>query len=197
MFIQEKCERVDAKQIGSLLQEVPNDESFMRIAAAGKIRSVVNAALAGLPLPLCSCGVVPAAMSIRKRGASRGATLSFLISTPDTGVDSIAITYALLDPLMAIFRPLATIVTAVLTGLASNFLIEDEPEKQDSKKRENCGTKAGVLAVSTLFETPVQENSCSHPSISPSCSCSRPANLAGGKIESSTIKVNTLEVKPK
>ena len=62
-------------------------------------------------------------MSIRKRGASRGATLSFLISTPDTGVDSIAITYALLDPLMAIFRPLATIVTAVLTGLASNFLI--------------------------------------------------------------------------
>jgi uncharacterized protein len=79
-------------------------------------------------------------------------------------------------------------------------LIEDEPEKKDSKKRESCGTKAGVIAVSTLLGTPVLGNSCSSPSFSlsfsPSCSCSKPSNLEKGKVESSTIKVNTLEVKP-
>ena len=119
-------------------------------SSAGKVRSVINASLAGLPLPLCSCGVIPAAMSIRKRGANRGATLSFLISTPQTGVDSIAITYALLDPLMTIFRPLATLATALLAGLADNLLIGEKPEKKGSKKQENAGKKAEILAVSTL-----------------------------------------------
>ncbi|AKB30346.1 Transporter [Methanosarcina siciliae T4/M] len=118
--------------------------------SAGKVRSVINASLAGLPLPLCSCGVIPAAMSIRKRGANRGATLSFLISTPQTGVDSIAITYALLDPLMTIFRPLATLATALLAGLADNLLIGEEPEKKEIKKQENAGKKTEIIAVSTL-----------------------------------------------
>jgi len=118
--------------------------------SAGKVRSVINASIAGLPLPLCSCGVIPAAMSIRKRGANRGATLSFLISTPQTGVDSIAITYALLDPLMTIFRPLATLATALLAGLADNLLIGEEPEKKEIKKQENAGKKTEIVAVSTL-----------------------------------------------
>lgn len=111
--------------------------------SAGKIRSVINASLAGLPLPLCSCGVIPTAMSIRKRGANRGATLSFLISTPQTGVDSIAITYALLDPLMTVFRPLATLATALLAGLADNLLIGEEPEKE--RRREEKPGKRNIL----------------------------------------------------
>ena len=69
----------------------------------GGFKSVLIAALFGIPLPLCSCGVVPTAISLRKNGASKGATISFLISTPETGVDSIALSYALLDPLMTIF----------------------------------------------------------------------------------------------
>lgn len=136
--------------------------------SAGKIRSVINASLAGLPLPLCSCGVVPAAMSIRKRGANRGATLSFLISTPETGVDSIAITYALLDPLMTVFRPLATIATAILAGIADNLLIGEDPEKSESKNKEKSGKKAEVLAVSTLLGVSAAVNKCN----SPDCVCS-------------------------
>ena len=127
--------------------------------SAGKVRSVINASLAGLPLPLCSCGVIPAAMSIRKRGANRGATLSFLISTPETGVDSIAVTYALLDPLMAVFRPLAALTTAILAGLADNFLIGEDEETKSSKKQKNSGKKTGVFAASTLIGSSVHEDS--------------------------------------
>ncbi|WP_440946751.1 SO_0444 family Cu/Zn efflux transporter [Methanosarcina sp. T3] len=136
-------------------------------SSAGKVRSVINASLAGLPLPLCSCGVIPAAMSIRKRGANRGATLSFLISTPQTGVDSIAITYALLDPLMTIFRPFATLATALLAGFADNLLIGEEPEKKEGKKQENPGKKTEILAVSTLVGVSATGSKC-NPS---SCRC--------------------------
>ena len=66
--------------------------------------SVLWAALLGVPLPLCSCGVIPTAMSLRKEGASRGATTSFLISTPQTGLDSILATVALLGVPFAIMR---------------------------------------------------------------------------------------------
>jgi len=165
--------------------------------SAGKVRSVINASLAGLPLPLCSCGVIPAAMSIRKRGANRGATLSFLISTPETGVDSIAVTYALLDPLMAVFRPLAALMTAIFTGLADNFLIEENPEKRKSKKQETPGKKAGVLAVSTLIGASVQGKTCSSSPCSPSaCSCSKPADTVNGKIEHVSTIVKPIKVKP-
>jgi uncharacterized protein len=79
--------------------------------------SVFKAALFGIPLPLCSCGVIPAAAGLRSQGASKGATASFLISTPETGVDSIAVSWALLDPLMTVLRPLSAFVTAMVTGL--------------------------------------------------------------------------------
>ena len=66
---------------------------------------VLKAALFGVPLPLCSCGVIPVSASFRRHGASRAATTSFLLSTPQTGVDSIAVTYALLGLVFAVFRP--------------------------------------------------------------------------------------------
>ncbi|WP_406664528.1 SO_0444 family Cu/Zn efflux transporter [Gallaecimonas sp. GXIMD1310] len=80
-------------------------------------RSVFKAALFGAPLPLCSCGVLPAAMGLHRAGASRGATVSFLISTPETGVDSVAVSYGLLGPLMAIIRPIAALFSAIIAGL--------------------------------------------------------------------------------
>lgn len=85
------------------------------------VRSIFLASLLGVPLPLCSCGVVPAAMSLRKQGASKAATVSFLISTPESGIDSIAVTYGLLGPLMAFIRPLAAFLTAFAAGLAVQF----------------------------------------------------------------------------
>lgn len=83
---------------------------------------ILKAALLGVPLPLCSCGVIPVTASLRQHGASRGATTSFLLSTPQTGVDSILATYALLGPVFTVFRPLAALVTGVVGGCAVSLL---------------------------------------------------------------------------
>lgn len=96
------------------------------------IKSVFLAALFGVPLPLCSCGVIPTVVSLRKNGASKGSVLSFLISTPESGVDSIAISYALLDPLMTVFRPVAAFFTAIVAGISENLF---------GNKNDNIGIK--------------------------------------------------------
>ena len=118
--------------IAGLLHALIPDEKIVSYlgASAGKVRSVVNAAIAGVPLPLCSCVVVPTAISLQKRGATKGATISFLISTPETGVDSIAITYALLDPIMTLFKPIATLITAIVAGIMNNLLVKDNISTQ-------------------------------------------------------------------
>lgn len=82
--------------------------------------SVIKAALIGVPLPLCSCGVLPTAVSLHRNGASRGASTSFLIATPQTGIDSIAATYSLLGTAFAIIRPAAALVTAFIGGMLVN-----------------------------------------------------------------------------
>ncbi len=94
---------------------LPADKVISHLGKPG-LAGVVKASLLGIPLPLCSCSVIPVASSIRQRGASRGATASFLISTPETGLDSIAISYALLGPFLAIVRPLAAFLTALIAG---------------------------------------------------------------------------------
>lgn len=81
------------------------------------VKTVFKAALLGAPLPLCSCGVIPAAVGLRRAGASKAATTSFLVSTPETGVDSITVSYVLLGPFMAIVRPIAAITSAIVAGL--------------------------------------------------------------------------------
>lgn len=78
---------------------------------------VLKAALLGAPLPLCSCSVVPVATGLRRGGASPGVTVSFLISTPENGVDSLAVSYALLGPVMTVARPVAALFSAVTAGL--------------------------------------------------------------------------------
>ncbi len=88
--------------------------------------SVIKAALIGVPLPLCSCSVIPVASSIRRQGASKGAFLSFIISTPETGADSIAISYALLGPLLAVVRPIAAAITAIAAGLLADATAADD-----------------------------------------------------------------------
>jgi uncharacterized membrane protein YraQ (UPF0718 family) len=93
---------------------------------------VLKATLFGIPLPLCSCGVIPVAMSLRQHGASKGSTVSFLLSTPQTGVDSIFVTYSLLGPVFAIFRPLAALVTGLVGGTLVN-LFGQSPEDRGPK----------------------------------------------------------------
>ncbi|MFI3246385.1 MAG: SO_0444 family Cu/Zn efflux transporter [Ferrimonas sp.] len=81
------------------------------------MKPVIKAALFGAPLPLCSCGVIPAAVGLRRSGASKSATTSFLVATPETGVDSVSVSYVLLGPFMAVVRPIAAITSAIVAGL--------------------------------------------------------------------------------
>lgn len=103
------------------------------------LSTVVKAALFGIPIPLCSCGVVAAAGAIRKEGASKGATSAFLIATPETGVDSLSIAYALLDPLFTVVRPIAAFITATTAGFAEVLL---DPEKAAPPAAEGAGSEA-------------------------------------------------------
>ncbi len=102
----------------------------------GKIKSVLWASAIGIPLPLCSCGVLPTGVGLRRQGATKGATVSFLISTPETGVDSISLTYALMDPIVTVFRPLAAMITAVSAGLATNFFGEARSKRRHAGQHE-------------------------------------------------------------
>ncbi len=100
-------------------------------------RSVVNAAILGIPLPLCSCGVIPTAMSLRKEGASKGAVTSFLIATPQTGVDSILATYSIMGWPFAIVRPIAALLTSLLGGSMVNHFEADDREQITCAHAEN------------------------------------------------------------
>lgn len=94
-----------------------SEDTMQRWVGGNGLAAVSRAALFGAPLPLCSCGVLPAAIGLRRAGASKEATVSFLISTPETSVDSVAVTYALMGPLMAVYRPIAALTSAIITGL--------------------------------------------------------------------------------
>ena len=111
--------------IAGMLHEFLPKRLIARLLGTENPRSVVAAALFGAPIPLCSCGVLPAAAALRHKGAGRSATLSFLISTPETGVDSIALTYGLLGGVMAVIRPVVAVVTAVIAGFISLLIPED------------------------------------------------------------------------
>ncbi len=98
--------------------------------------SSLNATLLGIPLPLCSCGVLPTGIALHKNGASKGATNAFLTSTPQTGVDSILVTYAMLGLPMAIIRPIVALVSGLLSGLVTNHLTKGEEEEERKLAKE-------------------------------------------------------------
>jgi uncharacterized protein len=87
--------------------------------------SSLNSSILGVPMPLCSCGVLPTAISLYRNGASRGSTNSFLISTPQTGVDSILVTYSMLGLPFAIIRPFVALITGFLGGVFTNYFVRD------------------------------------------------------------------------
>ncbi|MDA0667657.1 MAG: SO_0444 family Cu/Zn efflux transporter [Planctomycetota bacterium] len=137
--------------IAGLLNTLIPREKVFRHFGGNNFVSVFKAAILGAPLPLCSCSVIPTAAGLRDAGASKGATTSFLIATPETGVDSIGITWALMDPLMTLLRPLSAIVTAIFSGLMVNRFAASTPEEDAlaSDKKEGgqedapcCASKA-------------------------------------------------------
>jgi len=117
---------------------IPNS-FYSKYLSGSSFRSVLSAAIFGVPLPLCSCGVIPTAMSLRREGASKGAVVSFLIATPQTGVDSIFATYSLMGLPFAIVRPVAALLTAILGGQFVNTFDkeEDGAESMTDEKARN------------------------------------------------------------
>jgi len=140
-------------------------------------KSAVNASVLGVPLPLCSCGVIPTAISFYKNGASKGATNSFLISTPQTGVDSIFATYSMLGWPFAVLRPVVAFTTGIFGGVLTNWLIKEKPEPVINSKF------AGIrLDVSSIGKPPANcaAETCDSTTTSPKQSHSliRAANYA-------------------
>ena len=114
--------------IAGLMHAFIPQKTFARHLSGTGFKSVVKSALIGVPLPLCSCGVLPTAIAMRRNGASKAASTSFLVATPQTGVDSIAATWSLLGPAFAVIRPIAALVTALFGGVAvGKFEKNDAP----------------------------------------------------------------------
>jgi uncharacterized membrane protein YraQ (UPF0718 family)/copper chaperone CopZ len=115
--------------IAGVLHVFIGTDFITRHLGNNNLGSIVKASLFGVPLPICSCGVIPVAASLKKEGASKSATLSFLVSTPTTGADSILASYSLLGPLFAIFRPVAAFISGITIGVL-NFILDREPQNK-------------------------------------------------------------------
>lgn len=125
---------------GIIKQVIPSSWVEKQLAPPG-FSSILKGAVIGAPLPLCSCGVIPAALAIRKAGASKGATSSFMVATPETGVDSISFSYAVLGPIFAVVRPIGALISAIVAGvLVSAFDREDPVIEENSQSCGNCCT---------------------------------------------------------
>ena len=115
---------------GILHEFVPIKLVARRLGKPG-FKSIFWATALGAPLPLCSCGVLPTAAALRRKGASKPAVASFIVSVPETGVDSIAVSYGLMGPVMAIYRPIVAVITATAAGIATLFITRDEKDEID------------------------------------------------------------------
>ena len=126
--------------VAGLLHVYLPSDLIARHLGRNDVRSVGLAALFGAPIPLCSCGVLPAAASLKRQGVGRAPLVSFLISTPETGADSVALTYGLMGPVMAVVRPVVAVVTAVIAGIASIGVKEDgsAPPSADFTCDDDC-----------------------------------------------------------
>lgn len=113
------------------------------------LSAIVKASLFGVPLPLCSCSVIPTAVSLRKSGASKSATSAFLVSTPETGVDSVLMTYAMFDLPMTIMRPIAAFLSGSLAGLLNLFFIRETASEEGFENEDTLCCK---------FTKPPEEN---------------------------------------
>ncbi len=108
---------------------IPREKIYTHLSG-NKLSSIIKASLFGVPLPLCSCGVIPVAAYLRKEGAGKSSTVSFLSSTPTSGVDSILATYSLLGPLFAIIRPVAAFFAGIMSGSLTGILEKKQNEEK-------------------------------------------------------------------
>lgn len=144
-----------------VLHRFISETYIRRHLGKSSVGSVLKAAVFGIPLPFCSCSVIPFAVSLKKSGASNGSVLSFLISTPITGADSIAATYGVFGALFTVYRVITSLVIAVIAGVLTNLFalpaaIENGPgETPPSVETKNDRSKSlkGILdyGFNTVF----------------------------------------------
>lgn len=152
--------------IGGLFKTlIPTDLLQKHLSKPG-FASIIKAAILGAPLPLCSCGVIPAAMGLREAGASKSATTSFLVSTPETGVDSVFITYAMMGPFMAVVRPIAALVSAITAGTLVDLFAGSDSEITNKNHTTGscCSSKKEAIETSCCSEKksePAKTSCCS------------------------------------
>jgi uncharacterized membrane protein YraQ (UPF0718 family)/copper chaperone CopZ len=134
---------------GILYAWFPSDK-MVKYLGKNNSASVFNAALLGVPLPLCSCGVIPTGISFYRNGASKGSSVAFLISTPQTGVDSIMVTWSLLGWPLAVLRPFIALVTGMLGGILTNISVNRDNKKnppQPEIRVEQEKKRVGLLGM--------------------------------------------------
>ena len=157
------------------------------VAAVRNRQSQVGAlgAAIGAPLPLCSCGVLPTALALRRQGATPGATVSFLISTPETGVDSISVTYALMDPIITVFRPVTAVITSIAAGLATNFSgrSESRARRADASEPPQPGAAPPTVRSSTSAFITITRITRARPTATLTSRSARPARQARQRTE--------------
>lgn len=127
--------------IAGILHVLLTQATIKRMLGQEGLKSILTAAAFGLPLPICSCGVIPIAAFLHKKGASRSACMSFLITTPETGVDSILVTWGLMGPIMAIVRPIGAFFSALLAGICTIVLLPSR--SPNNKKEDDCCDVSG------------------------------------------------------
>ena len=140
--------------VGGLLKTFLSPAYVAAHLGKGRFSSVFKAALLGIPIPLCSCGVLPAAATLKKQGANNGAVTAFLISTPESGIDSISMTWALLDPIMTVARPVSAFISAAVAGLLENFIsFPHTPQEQQTSPFPMASTAAAPLNFLSKLKT--------------------------------------------
>jgi len=136
--------------VAGLLSVLVSQQLVEKHLGGGGLWPLLKASIFGVPLPLCSCGVIPVAMSLHKHGASKGSTIAFLLSTPQTGVDSIFVTLSLLGPVFAIFRPVAALITGLVGGTVVDVFEQGRMARKSPPEKctdECCSSKKNTGRV--------------------------------------------------
>lgn len=148
--------------VAGIMHELVPVSFLEKHMGSNTLSSISKAAVMGAPLPLCSCGVIPAALGLRRSGASKPSTISFLVSTPETGVDSVSVSYALLGPLYAIVRPVAAITSAIYAGVMVRIF--GETPYLNAKTHNKKDTQSACCTSHSHHDTAPVESCCNSDS---------------------------------
>jgi len=163
--------------IAGILKQIVPDDFVIKHLGKGDVNSVVKATVFGIPLPICSCSVIPLAQSLRKEGASKGAVQSFLISTPITGVDSILATFSFFGLVFTVYRVISSIIIAIGVGIFQNIFEKEEPKKTTLQFNPNTNNNFKQTQNLSFGTTPqIKKDELSSCCSSNSCCDSKPSN---------------------